>query len=620
MLIAAGVLQLACQHAVEPAPAQRAVAPVPIRYDVAVETMATSVHAKFDCSECHAPGAEQGAVASTYPPERTCARCHAAAARSHEQGVHARISRGRRAASCRECHGAHDIYASEDPRSHTSKQQIPITCGRCHQNPELARHLGIKPSDAARLYAESIHGRALLRGGLVVAPSCSDCHVGHDLRGASDPRSSVNPRNVNATCGRCHEGIALRLARGIHHDTFDRAEGLQGVSCVSCHSAHSIEPPLPEYKLATDRRCGSCHTAELASHLDTYHGQAHALGASDVAACYDCHGHHEILAVANPASSVSPQNKLSTCRKCHTGAPPNLAQFLAHGDRRDRATYPLLHGVYTAMTALLVSLFGIFGVHALCWSSRVLVEYLKNPSAFRSRRSERRELAMRRGFWGLRGADRFSYVAFLVSVAILVVTGLPLKYPLTAAAQLTFRWLGGAAAARELHRAGALLAFLAVTVHLARLFGAFWHRRAEFRNASGKLRLALVLRVTHGPDSPWPGLVDGRALWAHTKWFVGRGPEPVFGRFTYWEKLDYVAATLVFAVLAATGLVLWFPEVTVRFFPGFFLNVAQLIHSDEALLAVFSALTYHVLHLLVLSRAMIPKRAVDRQAPAEPLP
>jgi hypothetical protein len=39
-------------------------------------------------------------------------------------------------------------------------------------------------------------------------------------------------------------------------------------------------------------------------------------------------------------------------------------------------------------------------------------------------------------------------------------------------------------------------------------------------------------------------------------------------------------------VIGSTGLMLWFPEFFTRFLPGWVINVATIIHSDEALLAV----------------------------------
>ena len=46
-------------------------------------------------------------------------------------------------------------------------------------------------------------------------------------------------------------------------------------------------------------------------------------------------------------------------------------------------------------------------------------------------------------------------------------------------------------------------------------------------------------------------------------------------------------------MIGTTGLGLWFPEFFTRFMPGQLLNVATIIHSDEALLAVGFIFTIH---------------------------
>jgi cytochrome b subunit of formate dehydrogenase len=72
-----------------------------------------------------------------------------------------------------------------------------------------------------------------------------------------------------------------------------------------------------------------------------------------------------------------------------------------------------------------------------------------------------------------------------------------------------------------------------------------------------------------------------------------RRPRPDYGRWTYWEKFDYFAVFWGVAVIGTTGLLLWFPEFFTRLLPGSIINVAIIIHSDEALLAVGFIFTVH---------------------------
>jgi cytochrome b subunit of formate dehydrogenase len=77
------------------------------------------------------------------------------------------------------------------------------------------------------------------------------------------------------------------------------------------------------------------------------------------------------------------------------------------------------------------------------------------------------------------------------------------------------------------------------------------------------------------------------------KWFAGKGPRPQYGRWTYWEKFDYLAVFWGVPVIGLSGLILWFPEISSLFFPGWLVNVAAIIHSDEALLATGFIFTVH---------------------------
>jgi cytochrome b subunit of formate dehydrogenase len=90
-----------------------------------------------------------------------------------------------------------------------------------------------------------------------------------------------------------------------------------------------------------------------------------------------------------------------------------------------------------------------------------------------------------------------------------------------------------------------------------------------------------------------PRWQDAKDMFAHFKWFIWRGERPSFGRWTYWEKFDYFAVFWGIVVIGSTGLTLWFPVFFTRFLPGPFINVATIIHSDEALLATGFIFTVH---------------------------
>jgi len=96
-----------------------------------------------------------------------------------------------------------------------------------------------------------------------------------------------------------------------------------------------------------------------------------------------------------------------------------------------------------------------------------------------------------------------------------------------------------------------------------------------------------------GPDSILFARRDLGDVVASMKWFFGLGPRPAYGRYTYWEKFDYFAVFWGVMVIGSTGFVLWFPELLTRILPGWSINVATIVHSDEALLAVAFIFTIH---------------------------
>jgi cytochrome b subunit of formate dehydrogenase len=100
-------------------------------------------------------------------------------------------------------------------------------------------------------------------------------------------------------------------------------------------------------------------------------------------------------------------------------------------------------------------------------------------------------------------------------------------------------------------------------------------------------------KLVFDKNSLTPNWRDFKEFFGTLKWFFGLGPRPNYGRWTYWEKFDYFAVFWGVAVIGLSGLMLWFPEFFTKFLPGWLINVATIVHSDEALLAVGFIFTIH---------------------------
>ena len=77
------------------------------------------------------------------------------------------------------------------------------------------------------------------------------------------------------------------------------------------------------------------------------------------------------------------------------------------------------------------------------------------------------------------------------------------------------------------------------------------------------------------------------------RWFFKKGDMPKFDRWTYWEKFDFLAVFWGMTAIGGSGLMLWFPEESSWIFPGWLLNVATVVHSEEAFLAADFIFTVH---------------------------
>jgi hypothetical protein len=304
-----------------------------------------------------------------------CSACHAEVAQQFQRSTHGTLlaKNDKNAPTCVECHGTHRVRGKREPDSATFPTNVPALCARCHREGQKAavRYTGAQ-HEIIEHYTESIHGKGLLKSGLTVTATCTNCHTAHGVLPRSDSASSVNPAQLPQTCGACHHGIEQQFENSIHSRKVSRSDQPLPV-CADCHTAHSIRrADADAFKLDIMGRCGRCHKEVAASYFDTYHGKVSRLGYTKTAKCYDCHGAHDVLKVTDPRSHLSRANVVATCQKCHEGATRRFAGYLTHATHHDPAKYPLLFWTFWGMTGLLVITFVIGGLHTLLWLPRAL--------------------------------------------------------------------------------------------------------------------------------------------------------------------------------------------------------------------------------------------------------
>ncbi len=536
---------------------------------------AASVHKDVGCAQCHAEATKSlERACATIKNKVDCSSCHADQVEQYQASVHAkkRADGLDGAPECVTCHTKHAIRSRKDRASPTFPRHVPDLCGSCHK---IAGGDGqVSPDSPTVSYAESAHGKGLNKSGLLVTATCVDCHGGHAVLPQWDPKSSVNGDHIAATCGKCHDGIQETYEHSIHW------RGRQNVSrllpsCKDCHASHNIAR-IDEggFRNAVRTQCGACHQEQFESYFETFHGKVSRLGFDRAATCSDCHGNHDVQHVTNPESHVSAENRVATCRKCHPAASVGFTQYLAHGTHTDRKRYPELFWVFWGMTGLLVGTMAFFGVHSIAWMVRLWTvrrEWAPLKAAGHGGKLYRRFTPLQRGM----------HFTMVLSFFTLAFTGMSLKFSYTGWGQAIAGFLGGFDVTGVLHRIAALVLIGVFVTHLASVNS---RRRAE-----GLSWKQLVL----GPNSIVPLPRDLFQFLGTLKWFVGRGPRPRYGRWAYWEKFDYFAVFWGVAIIGSTGLLLWFPELLTRVVPGWLINVATIIHGDEALLAVAFIFTIH---------------------------
>ena len=177
--------------------------------------------------------------------------------------------------------------------------------------------------------------------------------------------------------------------------------------------------------------------------------------------------------------------------------------------------------------------------------------------------------------------NRVLHALMIVSFISLALTGMTLKFSYTGWAAVLSRLFGGYETAGYVHRVAAVVMIGVFVAHLVDLV-----RRKNEEFGTWKALLT-------GPHTMLPTKKDLRDFLDSIKWFLGFGPRPHYGRWTYWEKVDYFAVFWGITVIGSTGMTLWFPEILTLVLPGWILNVATIIHSDEALLATGFIFTVH---------------------------
>jgi nitrate/TMAO reductase-like tetraheme cytochrome c subunit len=207
----------------------------------------SSIHGPIACVDCHADAAKE----LPHPDKlakAACGSCHDDIAGKYHDSIHAWAKEKAGligAPSCADCHGRHDIQPHTSKASRVYREQIPATCGSCHE--------GIRVK-----YDASIHAAALKKDA-AKAPVCVDCHTTHAIARTDTDAWRLS---VTSECGTCHDQVVASFRRTFHGKVTEL--GFTRVAaCADCHGAHDILPPSNPASMVSKANlvatCGRCH-------------------------------------------------------------------------------------------------------------------------------------------------------------------------------------------------------------------------------------------------------------------------------------------------------------------------------------------------------------------------
>lgn len=526
--------------------------------------------------------------------------------------------------SCTDCHADIEEVPHDD-------ELLAVACGDCH-------------SDVDEAY--QWHGRLKTESGIDI-PGCSDCHGRHDILTSSDKLSRVNPVNLPATCGRCHEnldmtakhetlyGQAVQVYRSSVHGKTEVGGIYSAATCVDCHSPggsshhilgpNNLESSVNHFKIP--ETCGKCHQGVERDFWDGIHGQLVLQGDTDAPVCTHCHGEHGIIAASDPRSPVSPERIAeATCTPCHESAALNEKYDIPTGEEYNYVDS--YHGLKSqAGDQSVANCASCHGGH------RILDQYDPTSSIHPDNLEKTcgnchpgitAEIAQT-SIHGDPGLEENSLANIVKDIYIwmivLVIGGMILHWlidlrkevqKVSKGPQLVRMTRG-----EVWQHTFLTVSFISLVISgfalryseafwVQFLFG--WDGGFEFRGLIHRISAVFLIST-----SVWhlvylmtargrgffrdmiPTMKDLRQAIQLIGYNLGLAKDkPRFGRFGYIEKAEYWALVWGTAVMVVTGLLLWFDNMVISWMPKSFLNVALVVHFYEAWLATLAIIVWHL--------------------------
>ena len=200
--------------------------------------------------------------------------------------------------------------------------------------------------------------------------------------------------------------------------------------------------------------------------------------------------------------------------------------------------------------------------------------------------------------------QRLEHIVFLLSFSLLGFTGLPQKFPEAPISVNIFELLGGIETARLIHHTSAIVMMIVSVYHV--------------------LEVIYSVFVLRHPISMIPWVSDLQHVYEDIQYYLGfRKHKAYYGRYSYAEKVEYLALIWGTIVMGLTGFMMWNPISTLRFLPGEAVPAAKAAHGGEAILAVLAIIIWHFYHVhikhlnLSMFTGKMSEEEMEHEHPAE---
>jgi formate dehydrogenase subunit gamma len=190
-------------------------------------------------------------------------------------------------------------------------------------------------------------------------------------------------------------------------------------------------------------------------------------------------------------------------------------------------------------------------------------------------------------------SQRIQHIILAITVVLLVLTGMPLRFHGASWAPYLYTLFGGIAYAPIVHRIAVSTLLLLFIYHLGYLAYHIIKEDVLPMKQRGELTAINLIKLLLTQPLV-PNLKDARDILGLLKYLLFLTPErPKGAKWTWKEKFDYWAPFWGMLIIGTSGLILWNEGLSARLFTGQVINYALIAHSDEALLAALFLFIWH---------------------------